>query len=124
MRLVLDQGIPRDSGALLRSDGFDCTHVAEIGMSRSTDEEILAFSLGKKAVVVTLDADFHTILAVSGASGPSVIRIRLQGLGAVEVAALVRKVLADFEGDLRRGSLLMVKARKTMCHRLPVGRRE
>ena len=93
-------------------------------MSRSTDEEILAFPLGMEAVVVTLDADFHTILAVSGASGPSVIRIRLQGLGANEVAALVRKVLADFEGDLRRGSLLTVKARKTMCHRLPVGRRE
>ena len=51
-------------------------------MSKAADEEILAFSPGKNAVVVTLDADFHTILAVSGASGPSVIRVRLQGLRA------------------------------------------
>ena len=70
---------------------------------------------------MTLDADFHTILAVSGAVGPSVIRVRLQALGAPDIAVLVRKVLADFEGDLKRGSLVTVKLRKTTCHRLPVG---
>ena len=41
-------------------------HVGEIGMSRAADEEIPAFSAARNAVVVTLDADFHTILAVSG----------------------------------------------------------
>ena len=61
---------------------------------------------------MTLDADFHTILAVSCAIGPSVIRVRLQGLGAPETVALDRKVLAGFEGDLMRGSLVTVKARK------------
>jgi predicted nuclease of predicted toxin-antitoxin system len=43
-------------------------------MSKAADDEIVAWSLGKNAMVVTLHADFHTILAVSGASGPSVIR--------------------------------------------------
>ena len=90
-------------------------------MSKAADEEILAFSLGRNAVVVTLDADFHTILAVSASQGPSVIRIRLQGLGAPEVVELVRKVLAGFEAELKRGSLVTVKALKTTCHRLPVG---
>jgi predicted nuclease of predicted toxin-antitoxin system len=121
MRLVLDQGVPRDAAPRLRSLGYDCTHVGEIGMSRAADEEILAFSLEKDAVVVTLDADFYTILAVSGASGPSVIRLRLQGLGAPEVVERVRNVLAGFEVDLKRGSLVTVKSLKTTCHRLPVG---
>jgi predicted nuclease of predicted toxin-antitoxin system len=96
-------------------------HAGEIGMSKASDEEILAFSLEKSAVVVTLDADFHAILAVSGASGPSVIRLRLQGLGASEVVERVRDVLAVYECDLARGSLITVKALKTTCHRLPVG---
>ena len=121
MRLVLDQGIPRDAAGLLRALGHDCEHVGEIGMSKTTDEEILAFSLKTRAVAVTLDADFHAILAVTRASGPSVIRLRLQGLGAPEVAEVVRKVLTVFEHDLRSGCLIAVKAHKTTCHGLPIG---
>lgn len=45
MRLVLDQGVPHDAAALLRSLGYDCTHVGEIGMSKAADEEIVALSL-------------------------------------------------------------------------------
>lgn len=68
LRLVLDQGIPRDTAALLRDDGFDCLHVGEVEMSRAEDRDILWFAIARNAAVVTLDADFHAILAVSGAS--------------------------------------------------------
>ena len=119
--LVLDQGVPRDAATRLRGLGYECIHVGEIGMGKAADDEILAWSLGKNAIVVTLDADFHTILAVTGASGPSVIRLRVQGLGASEVVDLVQKVLTAFGSDLERGSLVTVKARKITCHRLPVG---
>jgi predicted nuclease of predicted toxin-antitoxin system len=68
-------------------------------MAKAADDEILAWSLGKNAIVVTLDADFHTILAVTGASGPSVIRLRIQGLSAQAVVELVQKVLAGFGSD-------------------------
>ena len=61
-------------------------------MSKAADEEILDFAVGKNSIVVTLDSDFHAILAVSGAAGPSVIR------------------------------MVTVKARKTTSHRLPIGR--
>ena len=118
---MLDQGVPRDAAARLRNLGYECTHVGEIGMCMANDNEILVWALEKNAVVVTLDADFHTILAVSGATGPSVIRLRLQGLGAPKVVELVQNVLARFESDLNHGSLVTVKARKITCHRLPIG---
>ena len=120
-RLVLDQGVPRDAATRLRGLGFECIHVGEIGMGKAADDEILAWSLGKNAIVVTLDADFHAILAVTGARGPSVIRLRIQGLGAQAVVELIQNVLAGFGSDLERGSLVTVKARKITCHRLPVG---
>jgi predicted nuclease of predicted toxin-antitoxin system len=119
--IVLDQGVPRDAAGRLRDLGYDCTHVGEVGMSTATDEEILGFALAKGAVVVTLDADFHTILAVSGAVGPSVIRIRVQGLRAAEIAACVRFVAARFTSELEAGSLVSIKTRKTTCHMLPIG---
>jgi predicted nuclease of predicted toxin-antitoxin system len=121
MRMVLDQGIPRDSATRLRDLGHECTHVGEVGMYKAADDEILAWALVKQAIVVTLDADFHAILAVSGASGPSVIRLRIQGLRAQAVVALVQNVLSGFEADLKRGSLVTVKAHKITCHRLPIG---
>jgi predicted nuclease of predicted toxin-antitoxin system len=60
--LVLDQGVPRDAAELLRTLSYECVHVGEIGMWNAADEEILAFAAEKKATIVTLDADFHTLL--------------------------------------------------------------
>ena len=97
--LVLDQGIPRDASSGLRNLGYECIHVGEVGMSTAVDEEILGFAQSHKAVVVTLDADFHAILAVSGAAGPSVIRIRIQGFGAAEITECVRSVRIRFEAN-------------------------
>lgn len=97
--LVLDQGVPCDAARRLRDLGYECVHVGEAG----------------------IDADFHAILAVSGAAGPSVIRIRIQGLRAAEIAECVRLVSTRFESELTAGSLLTVKSRKTTCHSLPIG---
>ena len=121
MRLVLDQGIPRDAASVLREAGHECTHVGEIAMSTAADDEILAWAAGQSATVVTLDADFHTILAVSRARAPSVIRLRLQGLNGKAVAETIQKVLAAFQSELTRGSLVTVKGHKIACHRLPIG---
>jgi predicted nuclease of predicted toxin-antitoxin system len=120
--LVLDQGVPRDAAELLRTLSYECVHVGEIGMWNAPDEEILAFAAEKKATIVTLDADFHTMLAVSGSNQPSVIRIRMQGLRAPETSRLIQQVLVEFPGELRRGALITVKARKTTCHKLPIGK--
>ncbi len=121
MRLLLDQGLPRGAALGLRDLGHDCMHVGEIGMSCAADEEILTEAFRQNAILVTLDADFHTILAVSAASAPSVIRLRIQGLDALSLVRLISKVLIDFQAELSLGSLLTVKGRKTTCHRLPIG---
>jgi predicted nuclease of predicted toxin-antitoxin system len=90
-------------------------------MSMAADEEIVAWSLEQGAVVVTLDADFHAILAVSHASAPSVIRIRMQGLDGLAVTQLVQRVIGEFADELSHRSLITVKPNKTTCHKLPIG---
>ena len=93
-------------------------------MSEAVDEEILVWAMKHDATLVTLDADFHSILAVSGASGPSVIRIRIQGIVARAMVELLLRVLEDYSSELKGGALVTVKRRKTTCHRLPIGRSE
>jgi predicted nuclease of predicted toxin-antitoxin system len=97
------------------------THVGAIDMWAAADRDILRWASEQGAVVVTLDADFHAILAVSAANGPSVVRIRMQGLDAVAVVGIVLDVLKSFGTDLEKGSLVTVKARKMTCHKLPIG---
>jgi predicted nuclease of predicted toxin-antitoxin system len=96
-------------------------HASEIGMAKASDEQIIERSLKEGAITVTLDADFHAILAVSGAAGPSVIRVRREGLDAAALAEVVVQVLVGYETELVRGSLITVKPRKTTCHNLPIG---
>jgi predicted nuclease of predicted toxin-antitoxin system len=90
-------------------------------MARAEDTEIVRFAREHGSVVVTLDADFHALLATSMARTPSVIRLRLQGLDGAEVAAHVSKVSVHFAAELAAGCLITVKSNKTTCHKLPAG---
>lgn len=78
MKLLLDQGLPRSAAALLSDVGIDTIHVGEIGLSAAEDADILQRAREEERVVVTLDADFHTLLALNQATSPSVIRIRIE----------------------------------------------
>jgi len=41
MRLLLDQGLPREAAEILRASGCEALHVGEIGMGASSDGRIL-----------------------------------------------------------------------------------
>jgi predicted nuclease of predicted toxin-antitoxin system len=88
IRFLLDQGLPRTAVSFLRAAGWDAVHVVELGMSRATDVEIIDVARQDHRVICTLDADFHALLATSGHSHPSVVRIRREGLKAKELADL------------------------------------
>lgn len=82
MRLLLDQGIGRGCTDVLRDFGHDTVHVGDLGLQRADDEIILSQAASESWVIVTLDADFHASIAVTGAAKPSVIRIRIEGLSS------------------------------------------
>lgn len=84
-RLLLDQGLPRSTAALSTQAGWDVIHV--FGMSRADDKDIVRRARAEARICVTLDADFHSLLATSGERSPSVIRIRNEGLDATALAA-------------------------------------
>ncbi|MDJ0688581.1 MAG: DUF5615 family PIN-like protein [Xenococcaceae cyanobacterium MO_188.B32] len=72
MKLLLDQGLPRSATTLRSEVGIDTVHVAEIGLSAADDTDIIQRARDDERVVVTLDADFHALLALSAATSPSV----------------------------------------------------
>ena len=120
MKLLLDQGLPRSTARLLREAGIDTVHVSEIGHSTSEDAIILERGREEDRTVITLDADFHALLALSGATSPSVIRIRIEGLKGKTAANLIRTVLIQCEGDLKQGAVVTVERRRIRIRRLPL----
>jgi len=68
MKLLLDQGLPRSTVLELQKLNIDSIHVGDIGMAASTDADIINKALEDGRLVVTLDSDFHTILAAISAT--------------------------------------------------------
>ena len=120
MKLLLDQGLPRSAAMLLREGGIDTLHVGEIGLAAATDNEILQRGRQKERVVVTLDADFHALLAFSKALSPSVIRIRIEGLTGPMAANVIREAVLRSKEDLENGALVTVQPGRIRIRRLPL----
>jgi len=119
MKLLLDHGLPRSAAGLLRDAGIDAVHTGECNLGKASDSRILSFAQEEGRTVVTLDADFHVLLALAGSSGPSVLRIRIEGLRAEALASLVRDVLKECGNDIASGAAVSVSAGQIRVRRLP-----
>ncbi len=120
MRLLLDQGLPRSSAEILRNKGWDIQHTGEIGMSRATDRQILEYARDEQRIVITLDSDFHAILAVENLDSPSVVRIRQEGLRGPELAELVEKIWSIIEQQLENGAMATITEKAIRIRKMPL----
>jgi predicted nuclease of predicted toxin-antitoxin system len=124
MKLLLDQGLPRSAAALLTQAGIDAIHAGDIGQASADDTALLQLGRESGRVVVTLDADFHTLLALSGAALPSVIRIRIEGLRGAALASLLQTVLSQCATDLDQGAAVTVQETRIRIRTLPIAARQ
>jgi predicted nuclease of predicted toxin-antitoxin system len=120
MKLLLDQGLPLSAATLLREQGINTIHVGEIGLSAAEDNEIIQKAKEEKRVVITLDADFHTLLAINEAISPSVIRIRVERLRAQALTELILRVISECGEDLQQGAAVTVEPSRIRIRRLPL----
>ncbi len=120
MKLLLDQGLPRSSALMLRASGFDAVHTGECGLSIAIDRDILSVARNQQRHILTLDSDFHTIVALENWTRPSVIRIRIEGLKGKKMARLICQVIESCEQDLKEGALVSVEEGRIRVRRLPI----
>jgi predicted nuclease of predicted toxin-antitoxin system len=118
--VLLDQGLAPGAAAILRERGLDAIHVLEIGLDRSEDSEILATAVTQNRACVTLDHDFHTHLALAGQGRPSVILLRIEGLGASAQADLVESICRNCDAALINGAAGSADGATDRIRRLPL----
>ena len=95
-------------------------HTIDVDMQRATDREIIDYARLNKRCCITLDADFHSIIAVANKSSPSVIRIRQQGLSGEKMAELLIRIYPQIEADIEQGALVTVTDKNMRVRCLPI----
>lgn len=94
MNLLIDESLQHDLARLLGQAGHNAVHVTDLGLRGAPDEALLAKAAHDDRVIVTADTDFGTLLALTGASEPSVILLRRSGRRTTERTDIVLTVLA------------------------------
>ena len=84
------------------------------------DREIIDWARDNDYGVFTHDLDFGTMLALTHASGPSVIQFRGQNVLPDHLAPMVVAALNQHESDLAAGALVVVDEAKSRVRILPI----
>ena len=123
MRLLLDENLPVSlAGLLVRIAGWDVAHVRDLGMASSPDPDVPARAARDERVLVSADTDFATLLAASGASGPSIVLLRIgAGRRPERLAGLLVANLPPLAGDLAGGAMVVTTDQRVRVRRLPIG---
>ncbi len=123
MRYLLDQGLARSTVDHLRKLGIESEHVGSLGLAEASDWDILEEGRRRGCAVVTLDGDFHALLALSGSATPTVIRIRIEGMKGEEVAGIIHRMEELISSEITQGAAVTVTKRRIAVRYLPLNRK-
>jgi predicted nuclease of predicted toxin-antitoxin system len=118
--VLLDQGISRSAAVALRAAAWDAVHVYEVGYSRNSDASIIELARDERRWICSLDADFHSLLAVAGSCWPSVVRVRQEGLKGPELAAVLLNNWPKISSAISAGALVSITERALRIRELPI----
>lgn len=119
LQIVIDMNLPPDWVPFLSGHGWSVEHWSVIGDPRATDAEIMAWSVANQRVVFTHDLDFGTLLALTHATGPSVLQVRTQDVFPDHLGPFVLAALRQHEADLVAGALVVVDEARSRVRVLP-----
>ncbi|HVR29433.1 MAG TPA: DUF5615 family PIN-like protein [Thermoanaerobaculia bacterium] len=120
MKLVIDMNLSPRWVEALAAGGFEATHWSVVGDPRAPDVEIFAWARANDSVVMAHDLDFGRLLALSGASGPSVVQIRTHRVLPSDIGHLVIAALKEHHESLARGAIVVIAADASRVRLLPL----
>lgn len=118
--LVVDMNLSPEWIAELARHGQSAVHWSTIGDPRAEDSAIMAWALANGHVVFAHDLDFGTALALTHATGPSVLLVRGQNVMPEHMGPMVVAALRQHEAALEAGALIVVEERRSRARVLPL----
>lgn len=106
----------------LEQAGFEVVHWASVGAATASDAQIMEWARQRDHIVFTHDMDFSALLAVNGASGPSVLQVRAQDVMPDVIGPDVVRVLTMRAEAFSAGAIVTIDKIKSRIRVLPVRR--
>lgn len=120
MTVILDENLPPRWRDFLAQFEIDSIHWVDVGESGDPDEIIFEYASNHRAIVLTQDLDFTRMLALQGASLPSVIQLRVDCPIPEVVGDAVLSVLKNHRHQLEAGCLITLDANRHRLRLLPL----
>jgi predicted nuclease of predicted toxin-antitoxin system len=120
VKVLVDMNLSPDWIAVLNRAGWSAVHWSVVGDPRAADRTIMDWALANDHIVFTHDLDFGTMLALTRATGPSVLQIRGQNVLPDHMEKVVIGVLQQHDADLAAGALVVVDEVRRRVRILPI----
>ena len=120
MRLLADVHTSPRTVQFLNAIGHDVITVQSVLPSDALDRDIVETAPQLGRAVVTQDLGFSAILALTGASRPSIVSLRLSDPRVDSVNLRLQQVLPDLEDDVATGIIATVEDDRVRTRRLPL----
>jgi predicted nuclease of predicted toxin-antitoxin system len=123
LRFLLDESLSPRLGELLGDAGHDVVHARDVALMSASDPVVLAAALQHRRVLLTLDADFGALVALSGARQPSIVLFRGEVTRRPEgQATLLLANLDQIAAALTEGAVIVIGDERVRVRPLPVER--
>ena len=120
IKILVDVGLSPEWVDVFSRSGWPAVHWSTIGDPRAADRVVMAWARDNGLVVFTHDLDFGTVLALTQATGPSVIQVRAHDVLPAHLGQVVITALLTHEPQLRDGAIVTVDESRSKVRVLPI----
>ena len=122
MKFLIDMPVTPDAAPHLRAAGHDAIHAVDLGLARSSDNELLTVARREERVIITADLDYPRLIALEQADRPGVILFRGGAYSDREMLALLDRVLARASTLDLEHSIVVVDRKRIRRRALPISK--
>jgi predicted nuclease of predicted toxin-antitoxin system len=120
IKLLIDMNLSPDWVAVFGRHGWHAVHWSSIGNPKASDKTIMEWAIANGFIVFTHDLDFGTAVALTHASGPSILQIRAEDVLPMHMETVVIAAIRQHESDLVSGAIVVVDERTSRVRILPI----
>jgi predicted nuclease of predicted toxin-antitoxin system len=120
MKFLADMGISPRTVTWLKNQSYDAIHLNQQGLEKLPDEDILIKAKNESRIILTVDLDFGSLLAMSKSSLPSVILFRLGNQSRNIIESRLTEILDKCQDDLLKGAIISVNEDGFRIRSLPI----